>query len=515
MVVVFLYLTIVLSVLGHLSDTWCNYMLQILRLLIGSIYARSSPSPATTNDQQLIETLPRDIRGVRAVFNLEAKTITFATCPKCCCTYEPEVRGGISVYPSLCSFRPFLDSNPCGTRICKTRVRNGKSIRTPIRPFVMQIPESFIAAMLSRPGMEDALTRGMGPRQQEPYLEDIGDGHRVQTLQGPDGKPFLQGPKHELRLLWSFAVDWFNPFHNKAAGKSASVGSITLACLNLPPSLRYKPENLYLAGIIPGPREPNYDEINHFIGPLIHRFLPMWREGTWFSRTASYVRGRLCRSAIAALVCDLLGSRKVSGHAHPSMRFLCARCLLTQDSINDIDCSHWTRRTWDSILDAACAYKNATSQAERTKIFKQWGVRWTAFMDLPYWNNLLSVVVDGMHNLFLGLVSHHVRVIIGLDALGATGIQNDDSGRPVLVKTSALNKACREVLQGTVTSNQLTSLNIPTLIALHDELGVPLPPNFTSSTRGAKKTLVSSILVSPQSSRILTSTDSPNPDQVF
>ena len=482
--------------LGRVTDTWCNYMLRILHILIGTIHTSSSPGTIAPSDRRFIETLPHDIRGVRAVFNLEAKTITFATCPKCCCTYEPEVHGGIPVYPSLCSFRPFSDSNQCGARLTKTLVHNGKSVRTPARPFVMQTPESFIAAMLSRPGMEDALSRGMGPRQQGSHLEDIGDGHRVQTLRGPDGKPFLHGPKHELRILWSFAVDWFNPFQNKAAGKSASVGSITLACLNLPPSLRYRPENLYLAGIIPGPREPNYDEINHFISPIIRRFLPMWREGTWFSRTANYVRGRLCRSAIAALVCDLLGSRKVSGHAHPTMRFFCARCLLTQDSINDIDHSHWNRRTWDNILDAAYAYKNAPSQAERTRIFKQWGVRWTAFMELPYWDNLLSVVVDGMHNLFLGLVAHHVRVIIGLDALGAGGAHDADNSPPVSVKTSALNKACREVLQGTVTSNQLTALNIPTLVALHDELGVPLPSNFNSSTRGAKKLLVSSILVS-------------------
>ena len=347
--------------------------------------------------------------------------------------------------------------------------------------------------MLSRPGMEDVLMRGMEGRQQNPILEDIVHGRHMQTLQGPDGKPFLQAPKHELRLMWSFAVDWFNPFHNKAAGKSASVGSITLACLNLPPSLRYRPENLYLAGIIPGPREPNYDEINHFLTPLIRRFLPMWREGIWFSRTARYARGRLCRSAIAALVCDLLGSRKVSGHAHHSMRFFCARCLLTKDSINEINQSSWSRRTWDSILEVAHAYRNAPNQAERTRIFKQWGVRWTAFMELPYWNNLLSVIVDGMHNLFLGLVSHNVRVILGLHALDASG--DDDSRPAVLVNLFALNKACRGVIQGTITSKQLMLLNIPTLIALHDNLGVTLPPDFIRTMKGAKKVLISSILV--------------------
>ena len=39
----------------------------------------------------------------------------------------------------------------------------------------------------------------------------------------------------ELRLAWSLSVDWFNPYHNKAVGKSASIGVIVMSCLNLPP----------------------------------------------------------------------------------------------------------------------------------------------------------------------------------------------------------------------------------------------------------------------------------------
>ena len=179
MVVVFLYLTIVLSVLGRVTNRWCNYMLRVLHLLVETIHIGTSPTCDSTDSRRIIETLPRDIRGVRNVFNLEAKTITYAACPKCSCTYEPEIQDGISVYPSLCAFRPFPNSDRCGTRITKTHVHNGKSIRIPLRPFVIQTPESFIAAMLCRPGMEDVLVRGMEGLQQPPVMEDIGHGRQI------------------------------------------------------------------------------------------------------------------------------------------------------------------------------------------------------------------------------------------------------------------------------------------------------------------------------------------------
>ena len=81
-IVVFLYLTIVLSVLGRVTNIWCNYMLRVLHLLAETIHIGSSPARDSPDAYRITETLPRDIRGVRTLFNLEAKTITYAACPK-------------------------------------------------------------------------------------------------------------------------------------------------------------------------------------------------------------------------------------------------------------------------------------------------------------------------------------------------------------------------------------------------------------------------------------------------
>ena len=40
-------------------------------------------------------------------------------------------------------------------------------------------------------------------------------------------------------------------------------------------------------------------------------------------------------------------------------------------------------------------------------------MRWSELLRLRYWDPVNWVVVDSMHNLFLGLVRHHFRVVIG------------------------------------------------------------------------------------------------------
>jgi hypothetical protein len=44
-------------------------------------------------------------------------------------------------------------------------------------------------------------------------------------------------------------------------------------------SVRYKPENLFLVGVIPGPREPSAEEVGHFLEPFVDMLDKLW-EGT-------------------------------------------------------------------------------------------------------------------------------------------------------------------------------------------------------------------------------------------
>jgi hypothetical protein len=155
----------------------------------------------------------------------------------------------------------------------------------------MQDFDAFIGNLLSQPGIEEAL-ESWKHWQEVDELCDVQDGASIHTLQGPDGRPFMcETNNGELHLAWSLCIDWFNPYHNKTSGKSASIGSIVMACLNLPPELQYKPEYLFLIGLIPGPREPSCEEINHILQPIVSKLILSWLHGTWFMRTHRYARG--------------------------------------------------------------------------------------------------------------------------------------------------------------------------------------------------------------------------------
>ena len=76
------------------------------------------------------------------------------------------------------------------------------------------------------------------------------------------GRPFLTN-EHNIGLMLN--CDWFQPFEHT----NYNVGVLYLVILNLPRTIRFKPEHVLIVGIIPGPSEPNCSEINSYLRPLV------------------------------------------------------------------------------------------------------------------------------------------------------------------------------------------------------------------------------------------------------
>ena len=219
----------------------------------------------------------------------------------------------------------------------------------------------------------------------------------------------------EGHYAFSLHIDFFNPQGMTVWGASTSSGIISMACLNLPLDMRYKPENMYLAGIIPGPKQPSLENLNHYIHPLIAQLAISWKQGVRYSRTANHPGGRVTQSAIVLAVCDLPAACHLAALAGTGSHFLCSACnCYHRASYGRTDFEKWVSRDKDKLRQYAEQWRDARTTAECKRLFKTYGIRYSELWQLPYWDPTRQLVVDSMHCILEGLVQHHVRNLLGL-----------------------------------------------------------------------------------------------------
>ncbi|KAJ3571371.1 hypothetical protein NP233_g3798 [Leucocoprinus birnbaumii] len=328
----------------------------ILHLLSGAALrlancGNSQINPLLTYDQ----TLPNRVEDMLDFLKLEPKYRSYACCPKCFCTYAVE-----PTFPAQCTYTDFPGDAPCGRQLHKSGPRSDQPI--PTREYIVQNFSDWLARLYNRPGMEEHLDQSRRSRSNSGEMSDIWDAPVLQDFKGPDGQNFFDYSGRESRLAFSLNMDGFNPFTNKQAGKQISTSGIYLICLNLLPELRYRPENIFLVGVVPGPSEPHVHEINHVLKPLIDIFVDLWETGVYLMRTPNHSTGRHVKAVIIPLVCDLPATRKVAGLGGHAFTRFCSECMLAQDDIEDIDFENWEWRTMENHRKAAHRWRMAKSK---------------------------------------------------------------------------------------------------------------------------------------------------------
>lgn len=204
-------------------------------------------------------------------------------------------------------------------------------------------------------------------------------------------------------------VDGINPFGNKQSGHHSSITFIILVCLTLPFKVRYRPENIFIAGVVPGPREPSLEQMNWVLRPIVTQLQTLWTPGLLLSQTHLYKQGRLIRAALLPFIADIPALRRSLGFPSATATYFCSYCLLKKREINNFDTTSWPLRTCAQHRLWAQEARDAKTVSERKKIFKTHGVRYSVLIDLEYWDIIESHVVDSMHNLLLGLFMTHCR----------------------------------------------------------------------------------------------------------
>ena len=206
-------------------------------------------------------------------------------------------------------------------------------------------------------------------------------------------------------------VDWFQLFKHT----QYSIGAIYATIQNLPRTERYKPENVLLIGIIPGPKEPALS-IDSFLQPLVNELNEYYSEGFLaFTPFNTHIRIRLALSCIA---CDIPATHKVFGFLSHHAKFGCNKCYKDFSSDSSLfDQSTWTLRTATQHQEE-CKQKNlATTKTSLRAAESQYGIRFCALLRLSYYDPIKFVAVDLMHNLFLGTSKHMFCTWIDLGLL--------------------------------------------------------------------------------------------------
>ncbi|MBW0564899.1 hypothetical protein O181_104614 [Austropuccinia psidii MF-1] len=142
--------------------------------------------------------------------------------------------------------------------------------------------------------------------------------------------PFMSVPG---ALALTIYVEWFN-----AHGKSTwltRIGPIMLICLNLPPSERLKTENVYVAGIIPGPKDLTLLQLNYLLMRLIKELKELW-QGYHFSPTSTGPSGSSIRAAMDMAIVDVVAMRKLTGFISNSGNHFCNFCTIHKAQIEEI-----------------------------------------------------------------------------------------------------------------------------------------------------------------------------------
>lgn len=362
----------------------------------------------------------------------------------------------INGIPEQCTFKQARNSEPCSGGLWKHVDRGPLGIiKSPCRKYVHQGLKAWLGRLLSRPGMEKTLHDYPRDLLRDfsigDDVVDIWQGEVFRGIKDSSHRTFFPGPPGELRLAFGLSLDGFSAFQNKTAKQSATSTGIWLILYNLPWHLRYLPQNIYLAGVIPGPNKPSNDQINHYIRLVVADLQELWRPGIFFTRTHDVRQGRLCKGLLIPLICDLLGAHQVIGYpGAPTAHYFCTCCELDIDDINVVDFNEWPRKDLRHIRRYAQIYRDSPSETAQQAVFEACGWRWSPLFELEYWDPPTFTAIDAMHAIDLHLLKNQVQGLFqidlrhkGGDALRPPSLQRVKRVTSAKPEIKAL-KACQE-----------------------------------------------------------------------
>ena len=208
-----------------------------------------------------------------------------------------------------------------------------------------------------------------------------------------------------------------------------SVGVLYLVLMNLPRSERFKRQNVFLVGIIPGPSEPR-NNINSFLTPLVDELLILWDKGVNIRHSGSLLLPERFRVALLCVVCDMPASKKVCGFTSHNSKHGCNKCtkqFMTCGIGEATDYSGFNSCPSRNIIDHRKHVDEILAQStQESRNAKEslYGARYSELLRLPYFDCIRFTIVNPMHNLFLGTAKRMMEIWLELSILTRADLEH-------------------------------------------------------------------------------------------
>ena len=410
----FLTLQLILLICGQFScgmsdgnmEFQIKFMYQFLYSLVGFGLASSE---VTVNFTQTLYQLKQYL----GIGGLAQQFTRYVTCqdPSCCATYSFEETYTIDRHgnkiPKVCSASSYRygQEQTCGKPLLEYKYSGtGTRILVPIKTFVWHSISDQIEEKLKRPGVEDACQQWRKETVPDNVRKDIYSGRIWKELQT---KHKYFSSDYELDLQYN--VDWWQP--HKHSNKS--IGVMYLAIANLPREIRYKRENLIIAGLIPSldfcdgnttKTEPQ--SLSPFQKYLSDELKALGTHGAKIE-TYKHPEGIQMKAVLLMNASDSPAARKSSGFLAHSALLGCPRCLkVFKGKVGDKYyggfSDYWPPRTLTQHKKHVREIRKAKNITERRRLESKYGCKDSTLNDLPYFNIIRQTIVDPMHNLFQG-----------------------------------------------------------------------------------------------------------------
>jgi hypothetical protein len=410
-------------VAAMVTSAMMNHFFRVSRqggtVLLAGIQAILNGVPGQISHPHLI---PRDPRTIVNALNLDPVTIRYISCDQCHALRklsEVPLQDRSAV---LCDEEVVGTSStgPCGAPLFKmVRKIGGRDSWQPRRVVLLQCLKDWVGRLLSRPGIEDILTsypyHVINASKPGEVISDVWGSPTILKLKGSDGQPFFKYHKddEEIRLLFGFAGDGYNPFRNLIAKQKVTSLGFWITVLNFPPNQRYQFNNVFYLGSLP-PKSPPVERYHPIISVIRDTLQEFWDPGVYFTRTSKYPNGRPAKGMLAPSASDMLAARAIYGFTSATSAFFCMSCPMTLDKIEDVDLKNWGRRDFEAHKKHAFEWKKAQTANDQKELATKHGIRFTPLLELPYFGPHHFDAVEPMH-IVMGLIEHHCRVLLRID----------------------------------------------------------------------------------------------------